>query len=431
MIDLLTILSDQKEELKNFENSSWITRREEALFDLNSNRAQVVIGVRRCGKSTICKKVLMESRVAFAYVNFDDERLINLTIDQMNDLLETLYRIYGSFNYLLLDEIQNIEGWHLFVNRIMRSGVKVVLTGSNANLLSGELVTHLTGRYNQIVLYPFSFVDYCTAKEVDMKSVSTKSRALRQRALDEYLQNGGFPEIVAGENRRGYIMSLLSAIVQKDICRRYNVSRTQTIWEIANNVLDKNCQELSYNALQKLFKVGSIHTVKNYVSYLNEAFLLRIVSKFSTKSSDRLLSKKSYVTDMAFISDREDVVTSKNLGWRLENTVLLELYRRINTEYQQIYYLRKTNDFEVDFLVYDSSRVLELIQVTYALDKTNKKLYRREVGGLIKGAKQTNCEHLTIICLEGNSETLQIDNYKIEVIKAAEWLCQQQYYYRK
>lgn len=430
-MDLLTILSDQKEELKNFENSSWITRREEALFDLNSNRAQVVIGVRRCGKSTICKKVLMESRVAFAYVNFDDERLINLTIDQMNDLLETLYRIYGSFNYLLLDEIQNIEGWHLFVNRIMRSGVKVVLTGSNANLLSGELVTHLTGRYNQIVLYPFSFVDYCTAKEVDMKSVSTKSRALRQRALDEYLQSGGFPEIVAGENRRGYIMSLLSAIVQKDICRRYNVSRTQTIWEIANNVLDKNCQELSYNALQKLFKVGSIHTVKNYVSYLNEAFLLRIVSKFSTKSSDRLLSKKSYVTDMAFISDREDVVTSKNLGWRLENTILLELYRRINTEYQQIYYLRKTNDFEVDFLVYDSSRVLELIQVTYALDKTNKKLYRREVGGLIKGAKQTNCEHLTIICLEGNSETLQIDNYKIEVIKAAEWLCQQQYYYRK
>ena len=252
-MDLLTILSDQKEELKNFENSSWITRREEALFDLNSNRAQVVIGVRRCGKSTICKKVLMESRVAFAYVNFDDERLINLTIDQMNDLLETLYRIYGSFNYLLLDEIQNIEGWHLFVNRIMRSGVKVVLTGSNANLLSGELVTHLTGRYNQIVLYPFSFVDYCTAKEVDMKSVSTKSRALRQRALDEYLQSGGFPEIVAGENRRGYIMSLLSAIVQKDICRRYNVSRTQTIWEIANNVLDKKCQEMSYYALQKIF----------------------------------------------------------------------------------------------------------------------------------------------------------------------------------
>lgn len=156
-------------------------------------------------------------------------------------------------------------------------------------------------------------------------SVTTKSRALRQRALDEYLQSGGFPEIVAGEEKRAYIMSLLSAMVQKDICRRYNVSHTQTIWEIANNLLDKNCQEVSYNALQKLFEVGSVHTVKNYVSYLNEAFLLRIVSKFSTKSSERLLSKKSYAADMAFISDREDVVTSQNLGWRLENVVLLEL----------------------------------------------------------------------------------------------------------
>ena len=144
MTDLLTILSDQKDELKNFCTSSWITRREESLFNLNSNRAQVVIGVRRCGKSTICKKVLLESGVNFAYVNFDDERLMNIDIEKMNDVLETLYRIYGSFDYLLLDEIQNIDGWHLFVNRIMRSGVKVVLTGSNANLLSGELATHLT-----------------------------------------------------------------------------------------------------------------------------------------------------------------------------------------------------------------------------------------------------------------------------------------------
>lgn len=427
-MDLLTVLSDQRDELKDFTASSWITRREEALFNLKSNRAQVVIGVRRCGKSTICKKVLLESGVDFAYVNFDDERLVKLTIERMNDVMETLYRIYGSFDYLLLDEIQNIEGWHLFVNRIMRSGVKVVLTGSNANLLSGELATHLTGRYNQIVLFPFSFVDYCTAKGVEMKSASTKSKALRQRALDEYLQCGGFPEIVAGEERRGYIMSLLSAIIQKDICRRYNVTRIQTMWEIANNLLDKNCQEVSYNALQKLFGVGSIHTVKNYVSYLNEAFLLRIVSKFSTKSSDRLLSKKSYVTDMAFISDREDVIASQNLGWRLENTVLLELLRRIHAEYQQVYYLRKTNDFEVDFVVYESSRVLELIQVTYTLDKTNKKLYKREVEGLIKGAKQTKCDHLTIVCLEGDSETLEVDNYRIEVVKAAEWLCQQHSY---
>lgn len=423
MLDLLTILSDQKEEIKNIDVSSLVTRREENLFNLNSKRAQVVIGVRRCGKSTICKKVLLESKVNFAYVNFDDERLMHLTIDEMNSVMETLYRIYGDFNCVLLDEIQNVDGWHLFVNRIMRSGMKVVLTGSNANLLSGELATHLTGRYNQISLYPFSFSDFCVAKGIDMISASTKSKALRQRALDEYLLCGGFPEIVEGEEKKGYIMSLLSAIIQKDICRRYKISRTQTLWEIANNLLDKNCQEISYNVLQKQFGIGSVHTVKNYVSYLNEAFLLRMVSKLSTKSSDRLLSKKSYVTDLAFISDRDDVVMSQNLGWRLENAVFLELLRRINTEYQQIYYLRKTNVFEVDFVIYEGSRILELIQVTYMMDKDNKKLYKREVEGLIKGAQLTKCERLTLICLEGESEILEIDNHKIEVVKASEWLC--------
>ena len=423
MLDLLTILSDQKEELQNTDVSLLITRREESLFNLKSKRAQVVIGVRRCGKSTICKKVLIESNINFAYVNFDDERLMHFKIDDMNSVMETLYRIYGDFDCLLLDEIQNVEGWHLFVNRIMRGGMKVVLTGSNANLLSGELATHLTGRYNQISLYPFSFVDFCVAKGVDVSFASTKSKALRQRALDEYLSCGGFPEIIDGEEKKEYVMSLLSAIIQKDICRRYKINRTQTLWEIANNLIDKNCQEISYNVIQRQFDIGSVHTVKNYVSYLNEAFLLRTVSKFSTKSSDRLLSKKSYVTDMAFISDREDVVMSQNLGWRLENAVYLELLRRINSEYQQIYYLRKTNLFEVDFVIYEGSRILELIQVTYMMDKSNKKLYKREIDGLIKGAQLTKCERLTLVCLEGENEILDVGEHKIKVVKASEWLC--------
>lgn len=423
MLDLLTILSDQKEELQNTDVSLLITRREESLFNLKSKRAQVVIGVRRCGKSTICKKVLIESNINFAYVNFDDERLMHFKIDDMNSVMETLYRIYGDFDCLLLDEIQNVEGWHLFVNRIMRGGMKVVLTGSNANLLSGELATHLTGRYNQISLYPFSFVDFCVAKGVDVSSASTKSKALRQRSLDEYLSCGGFPEIIDGEEKKEYVMSLLSAIIQKDICRRYKINRTQTLWEIANNLIDKNCQEISYNVIQRQFDIGSVHTVKNYVSYLNEAFLLRTVSKFSTKSSDRLLSKKSYVTDMAFISDREDVVMSQNLGWRLENAVYLELLRRINSEYQQIYYLRKTNLFEVDFVIYEGSRILELIQVTYMMDKSNKKLYKREIDGLIKGAQLTKCERLTLVCLEGENEILDVGEHKIKVVKASEWLC--------
>ena len=150
------ILRDQQEELLSRDESKLVTRREEQEFDLDSQLAQIVIGVRRCGKSTICQKVLKESGVNFAYVNFDDETLASLKPEVLNDILQTLYRIYGQFTHLFMDEIQNVPKWHLFVNRLLRQGLHLVLTGSNANLLSGELATHLTGRYNEIHLYPFS-----------------------------------------------------------------------------------------------------------------------------------------------------------------------------------------------------------------------------------------------------------------------------------
>ena len=151
------ILRDQREELSATDYSVLVSRDEESDIDLKSNLAQIIIGVRRCGKSTLCQKVLMQSAVKFAYVNFDDEYLSDLKADKLNDVLETLYRIYGSFTHLFMDEIQNIPKWHFFVNRLLRQGLHLVLTGSNANLLSGELATHLTGRYNEIRLFPFSF----------------------------------------------------------------------------------------------------------------------------------------------------------------------------------------------------------------------------------------------------------------------------------
>ena len=124
---------------------------------MTSPQAQVVIGVRRSGKSTLCYQALQSKGVKFAYADFDDERLVNLQADQLNDVLEILYKIYGDFKYLFLDEIQNVEGWHLFVNRMLRKKMHVIITGSNAKLLSSELATHLSGRNKEIPLFPFSF----------------------------------------------------------------------------------------------------------------------------------------------------------------------------------------------------------------------------------------------------------------------------------
>ena len=158
------ILTDQKEELEAKHKKKLCERKEEQLIDLDSPQAQVVIGVRRSGKSTLCFQALHHAGVKFAYVDFDDERLEGIQANQLNELLEVLYIIYGDFSHLFLDEIQNVKGWHLFVNRMLRKDLHIVITGSNAKLLSGELATHLTGRAKEIHLYPFAFEEFCDMK---------------------------------------------------------------------------------------------------------------------------------------------------------------------------------------------------------------------------------------------------------------------------
>ncbi len=157
---ILQVLAEQQEYVQSYEPQKWVGRYEENLFELDSPLAQVVIGVRRSGKSTLCHKVLLEHHVKYGYANFDDDRLAKLKTEDLNTVLSCIYQVYGTdIKYIFLDEIQDVDGWHLFVNRLLRSNLHLVVTGSNAKLLSGELATHLTGRYNEIHLFPFSFMN--------------------------------------------------------------------------------------------------------------------------------------------------------------------------------------------------------------------------------------------------------------------------------
>ena len=171
---LLSIVADQREELLANDYSELCPRPEESQLDLKSNRAQVVIGVRRCGKSTLCEMFLKQKGIDFAYVNFDDDRMEDMKASDLDHLLEALYMTYGEFKYLFLDEIQNIEGWPLFVNRLLRQKIHLFITGSNSKLLSKELSTHLTGRNNKVELYPFSYSEYCAMKNIDTTSLPEK-----------------------------------------------------------------------------------------------------------------------------------------------------------------------------------------------------------------------------------------------------------------
>lgn len=422
MDNIERILRDQREELFSTDFSQFVPRQEEGEIDLDSRLAQIVIGVRRCGKSTLCQKVLLQSNVHFAYVNFDDETLASLQASQLNEVLEMLYRIYGSFTHLFMDEIQNVPSWHLFVNRLLRQGLHLVLTGSNANLLSGELSTHLTGRYNEIRLFPFSFAEYCQAKGVDTKALTTKASGLLLHALDTYLMQGGFPETLTMLRQDKYISSLYAAVISKDICQRYKVRYKKTLQQMANALLDHFCQEVSFKRLQTDYQLSSVHTVMNYVSYLESACLLRLVPKYSFKSIERQTQRKAYAIDNAFVNDHDDALQTDSLGWRLENVIAIELLRRMKYETQQLFYLRQNKSYEVDFCVVDRNHVTSLIQVTYDFSNPKTKLYNREIGGLLKGAVATGCSNLTLIMMSGETGDLAIEGKTIHRVLASDWL---------
>jgi len=424
MMKYTKVLSDQRNELMEADLSSLCAREEEREIELDSNLAQIVIGVRRSGKSTLCQKVLIESKVHFAYVNFDDERLKDVRTEDLDAIMEELYNIYGAFTHLFLDEVQNIEAWPLFVNRLLRQKMRLVLTGSNANLLSSELITHMTGRYNLIELYPFSFAEYCAMKGVDVDGLTTKAFGLRGHALNQYLMSGGFPEILQEKvaKPKTYVQSLLRAIVEKDICRRYNLRYKKTIYDLANHMLDWYCQEKSYNMIARDLQVKSVHTVKNYLDYLDNAYLLRSIRRFSFKSTERNLARKSYAVDIAFVADRENAVQYEGWGWRLENVVAIELLRRIEYATQELYYLRENRSYEVDFAVVDRGHVTQLVQVTYDFTNPKPRLYNREIGGLLKGAAATRCNNLTLVMMSGEDGDLHVGDYTVHRVLATDWL---------
>lgn len=421
-MDFRRILSDQRYELDNLDLSSLLPRIEEKQINLKSKLAQIVIGVRRSGKSTLCQKVLLESGINFGYINFDDENLIDLKPEQLNELIETLYRIHGPLEYFFFDEIQNLKKvWPLFVNRLLRQGKHLIITGSNANLLSGELATHLTGRYHQIENFPFSFMEYCNMKNIDTKTFSTLAFGLRQKALDDYLIKGGMPEIVYENEYSYYIKGLVESIITKDICKRHHIRNVAAIRSLANLILDMNGQEIQTNELAK--KVGMTHpTVGNYLKYLKESYLIREVPLFSYKNLDRQRIRKYYAIDVAFISNHEYAFGSPGYGWRLENVIALELMRRINPESDQLFYLKKNRSYEVDFVIVKSGHVEELIQVTYDFSNPSTKLWNREIMGLVKGAIEVKCDNLTLIVMEGTPGVETVEGKSVKIVKASDWL---------
>ena len=417
---ILQVLAEQKEELRNYQTKRLVTRKEESLFDFESTQAQVVIGVRRSGKSTLCHKVLLEHAVEYAYVNLDDDRLANLQTGDLNTVLSCVYQLYGTdFKYLFLDEIQDVDGWYLFVNRLLRTDLHVFVTGSNAKLLSGELATHLSGRYNEIRLFPFSFSEYCCFHNVDTTGITTKADAQRKRAFYDYINDGGFPEMQKLRNKRGYVESLIDAILTKDIKKRFKIRNVDALKKIAGHLINNSCQEVNYDNLSELFKMSD-KTIQKYVSYLQQAFLIQLLPKHSFKSKERIRGDKSYIVDSGLQNNRTNSMAAENIGWRLENVIYIELLRRCASDFLDVYYFKQAaTGKEVDFVICDKNEALELIQVSYDID--SKKTYERETSSLVAASGLLKCDNLTLIAF-ADTRDVTINGKTIHIKSALEWL---------
>lgn len=414
---LEVILTDQQEELEARCKDYLCHREEEKLIDLKSPQAQVVIGVRRSGKSTLCFQALESADVKYAYADFDDERLQGIDAGQLNELLEVLYKIYGDFEYLFLDEIQDVDGWHLFVNRMLRKKMHVVITGSNAKLLSSELATHLAGRAKEIHLYPFSFAEYCAMKGIDTERQSTKAEGIRRAAFDEYMKHGGFPELLSISDKRAYVSALVDNILKRDIEQRYNISYKAAFEQLAQHLLNVSPTSIVTTDLADTFHIKSEHTVKNYLAYLRQAFILIGIRKYTAKSKVRVTQEKVYAVDVALMNQRADAFAGDNLGWRLETVVLLHLMKRCKQNGWDLYYLKERSG-ECDFIVCSGKTVMQAIQVSYgtAAEKTRK----REINGLLLANRQTQCENLLLLTDHEYGDMVK-DGHRITIRPVYDW----------
>ncbi len=418
---LKQVLLDQQEELKSPPpHGKWIPRTQETVLRRALGRPliKVIMGARRSGKSVLARMALSDQ--PYVYVNFDDERLAWLKTEDLHRVEKAATALWPRRHRWLLDEIQNVEGWELFVNRLQRSGRNMVITGSNSKLLSRELATHLTGRYVAVELYPFSFAEFLSARseEAPGASTSTRERARIEERLDEYMNLGGFPEIALSGMSGEYLRELHDKIVARDIAARHRLKLPRTLKELSLHFFSNPAAPMTFNRIQRAFSFSSVHTAQEYVHYLEEAYLIFVARTFSFKFAEQLRQERKVYTIDNGLTNALSTKVSRDRGALLENLVFQELRRRGHDVYTWT-----QRDHGVDFLIRQDRKVEQLIQVCAELDADQT--IKREYRALQKASKITRCRELLILTPSGaepRREFIQ-DGPKAEVAALWRWLC--------
>ena len=412
------IILHQREERDRLLSLPYINRQTTYPVDvlLQSPMIKLITGPRRVGKSVFALLALKNTN--FAYLNFDDNQLLANWNEDI--AMQTLHDVYLDFQYLLLDEVQNLPNWDLWVTTLYRRGYNLIITGSNARMLSQEMATVLTGRYIPIAMYPFSLPETIQWYDIDPINIPLESSAKVISIQDDYLRLGGYPEIIKTRAlAQSYLSTLYDSILLKDVAKRHKIRNTEGLYNLAGYLLANFCNLITANDITNEFGLKSVTTTQKFLNYLHEPYLFFYLQRFNNKLKVmKKAARKVYVVDNGFVSTTAFNI-SENLGRLLENQVFVELIRQGYDTENTLFYYRSRNDKEVDFVTRKGVKVEKLIQVCF--DLTSEKTRRREIDALIEVADELKCQTLQIISYQ-HKETIEEKSFTIQVIPFMEWV---------
>jgi len=344
--------------------------------------ASVISGIRRAGKSTLLRQLIADKK-EFAYLNFEDVRIFGFELKDFKRL-EDIFSSQGGYDLCFFDELQNVEGWERYIRTLLDNKKTVVITGSNASLLSKELGSKLTGRHLRYELFPFSYNE----------TLSFRQTKPSLQSFEEYLYGGGMPEYLKNNNDM-ILQELFNDIIARDITVRYNLRNPKLVKELALYLLSNVGKEFSFQRLKKLYELGSVNTVISLIGYYEDSYLLFTVPQFDFSLRNRLVNaKKVYAIDTGLIR-ANSASFSQDKGRLLENIVFIHL-KRLRRE---VFYFKKNN--ECDFIARDKNKKLELFQVCFELNEDNKD---REINGMLAAMEYTKNKTGTILTLNQSDE---------------------------
>lgn len=412
---LKSVLEDQKDIIR----SQNLYERE---YQFENNANYVLIGLRRAGKSALMyKKVLqlIQSGVKWEqiiYLNFEDERLSSFNTNDFNDIIEVQHELSDKTGYYFFDEIQNIDNWDKFCRRLADAGEKIWITGSNAKMLIGDALTTLGARYWPKTIYPYNFKEYLNANNVSLtdKTLSTKQLGMIKHLLGDYFKYGGLPESLNYENKREYIEIVYQKMQLGDVIQRNDIRNPNALKTMMYKLAETVCSDISYSKLTNSLKsIGykiSKETLIDYISFVENAFIIFRVKNFTSAFVDKETNCKYYFTDNGILNL---FLVDKN-SKLLENIVAIQLHKKYG---DQLWFLKSSvTGIDLDFVIPERKLA---IQVAYSLNDSS---IEREIKSLVTLAKRDNNYDQFYIITYDEEDTITIDDIEIKVIPLYKFL---------